>query len=227
MITISGKNFSFQATQIKNGTSITISSSGEIKFNTVALEAKMQSSNKSDPYQSKSGVNFSHSKSDQSRSEPSARNPEVTRGKPFPGGGPPPRVVEPLPKAPEVIELMPAEEVILGDALEPPNGEFQVLGSRPKIEPTNNILRDFARTPSLDDIQFIETDLSRKLAAEEAGTFDDDLISLTGLQPEVTSALPPKEVIRNDALEPLNQSFDLKPAEEAKRNIFNFTVSNK
>lgn len=222
MITISGKNFSFQATHMKAGSSITISSSGGIKFNNVALEAKMQSAEKIDQNQSNKGSNAGYSNNVPSRSDTKDIKPEVTRGKPFPGGEPP-RVVEPLPKAPEVINLVPAEGIVLGDALDPPNGEFQVLDSRPKAEPKGNIPRDIVRVPSLDDTKFIETDLSRRLAAEEAGGFDQELISLTGLQPEVASSAPleaPKGIVLGDALPPPPGGFQIlqtaKPAESGK-----------
>lgn len=214
MITVSSKNFSFQATHMKEGSSITISSEGGIKFNNVVLEAKMQSAEKSDQGQSRKSSNTGYSNNVPSRSDTKDIKPEVTRGKPFPGGEPP-RVVEPLPKAPEVINFLPNEEVVLGDALDPPNGEFQVLGSKPKLEPSNNLPRDFVRTPSLDDIQFVETDLSRRLAAEEAGGFDDDLISLTGIQPEVASVPEfelPEQIVLGDALPPPPGGFQILPS---------------
>ena len=183
MITVSGKNFSFQLNNIKDGISIKISSGGETKFNNVASQVKNQLADK----------------------------PEVPKGKPFPAGEPP-RVIEPLPKAPEVVELAPAEGIVLGDALDPPNGEFQIAGSPSKIEPTRNIPRDIVRVPSLDNIQFVETDLSRELEAEAAGGFDQELISATGLQPEVAGSAPldaPEGIILGDALDPPNGEFQI------------------
>ncbi len=135
MITVSGKNFSFQFNNIKDGISIKISSAGETQFNNVVSQVKNQLADK----------------------------PELTKGQSFQGDKPP-RVIEPLPKAPEVVELAPAEGIILGDA---PNGEFQIAGSPPKPELTTEITRDIVRVPSPDNIQTVETDLSRQLAADQ------------------------------------------------------------
>lgn len=138
MITVSGKNFSFEFNNIKDRISIKISSAGEAQFKNVALQVKNQLAGKL----------------------------ELTKGQSFPRDKPP-RVIEPLPKVSEVVETAPAEGIILNDALDPPNGEFQIAGSTPQREPTRNIPRDIVRVPSPDNIQFVETDLSRQLKADQ------------------------------------------------------------